>query len=74
MKKIMLIALICTAFGWQATSQQISKNAIGLSLSRGGRVSMDNLWPQYEYLKEASRIQVSSRWVERPGRRGSSGA
>lgn len=60
MKKIMLIALICTAFGWQATSQQISKNAIGLRIG-----DSDGFGPEVNYqraLGENNRLEVGFAW------------
>lgn len=60
MKKIMLIAIFIVGFGWQATSQQISKNAIGLRIG-----DSDGFGPEVNYqraLGENNRLELGLAW------------
>ncbi|WP_026449896.1 hypothetical protein [Aequorivita capsosiphonis] len=60
MKKSILIVLLIAGFGWQASSQEISKNAIGLRLSES-----DGFGPEVNYqraLGDNNRLELGLAW------------
>lgn len=60
MKKSILIMLLIAGFGWQATSQEIAKNAIGLRLGDN-----DGFGPEVNYqraLGDNNRLELGFGW------------
>jgi hypothetical protein len=60
MKKMFLIILLVAGFGWQATSQEIAKNAIGLRFG-----DSDGFGPEINYqrgLGDNNRLELGLGW------------
>lgn len=60
MKKSILIMLLIAGFGWQATSQEIAKNAIGLRIG-----DSDGFGPEVNYqraLGDNNRLELGLGW------------
>ncbi|MGO3183137.1 MAG: hypothetical protein ACTIJ9_09925 [Aequorivita sp.] len=60
MKKLVLIMFLVAGFGWQATAQEISKNAIGLRLG-----DSDGFGPEVNYqraLGDNNRLELGLGW------------
>src|SRR5690606_20445589 len=64
MKKVMILFIFLgLGFGWQATSQQISKNALGLRLG-----DSDGFGPEINYqraLGDNNRLELGLAWHSR---------